>query len=322
MKYNQLGQTPFKISAVGYGASAIGGVYGEVDIDQAIQSVHSAFELGINYYDTSPYYGLTKSETVLGKAIKDLPRDELVISTKLGRYGADEFDFSAKRVASSVEQSMQRLGVEVIDILNCHDIEFVKLDQIINETLPAMLALQKQGKVRTLGITGLPLEIFDRVIDQVQPGIIQSVLSYCHGSINDTTLLDKIDYFKTKKIGVVNASPTSMALLAPNGPRDWHPAGEKVRAVCMQTAKNCADAGINIVKLAIQYATQLQGIDACLLGVGTKQRVINSLAWHEEPIDQDQLKQVQQWLAPIANISWQSGLPENNTQVPTEAQVK
>ena len=303
---------------MGFGAAGIGGVYGEANIEEAIDAVWASFDLGINYFDTSPYYGDTKSEAVLGKCIEGLPREELIISTKLGRYNLDKFDFSAERVMSSVEESLSRLGVDVIDIINCHDIEFVGLDQIINETLPAMIKLKEQGKVKSVGITGLPLEVFDRVIDAVPAGTVESVLSYCHGSINDNTLQDNLDYFKTRNIGVVNASPTSMALLAPNGPRDWHPAGEKVKQICAETVANAKDAGINLIKLAIQYATQLKGIDSCLLGVTKSSQVKGSVAWYEEAINEEHLQQVLTWLKPIHNVSWMSGLAENNQRTPIE----
>ena len=319
MRYNELGQSGLKVSAVGFGAAAIGGVYGETDLVEAKDAVHTSFEMGINYFDTSPYYGDTKSETALGHCIKGLPREELILSTKLGRYGGDTFDFSAQRVVKSVEQSMGRLGVEMIDILNCHDIEFVSSDQIINETLPAMIKLKEQGKVRSLGITGLPLEVFGRVIEAVPAGTVESVLTYCHGSLNDNLLLEKVDYFRSRKIGLVNASPASMALLAPNGPRDWHPAGEKVKRVCKEAVANAQAAGINIIKLAIQYATQLEGIDSCLLGVATPSRVKGSIAWFEEPINEEHLRMVLGWLEPVHNVSWMSGLPENNQQTIMES---
>src|SRR6266571_5457070 len=148
MEYRKLGKTGWEVSVLGYGASPLGGVFGKISDQEGIRAVHTAVDLGINFIDVSPYYGLTKAETVLGKALATLPRDRYILATKVGRYGADDFDFSAARVTSSVDESLRRLQVEHIDLIQCHDIEFGSLDQIVHETLPALRKVREQGKVR------------------------------------------------------------------------------------------------------------------------------------------------------------------------------
>src|SRR5947209_20194117 len=103
MIYRPLGQTGLQVSALSYGASPLGSVFRPIDEAEGIRTVHAAVDLGINFIDVSPYYGLTKAETVLGKALAALPRDRYLLATKVGRYGAEEFDFSAARVTASVE---------------------------------------------------------------------------------------------------------------------------------------------------------------------------------------------------------------------------
>lgn len=137
-----------------------------IDEDEGIRAVEAAFRRGINFYDTSPFYGDTRSETVLGKALKRLPRDKVVVATKVGRYGQDTFDFSAARVTDSIYESLTRLQLDYVDIIQCHDIEFGNLDQIIEETLPALAKLREKGVVRHIGITGLPLKIFTYILDR------------------------------------------------------------------------------------------------------------------------------------------------------------
>lgn len=138
------------------------------DEEEGIRSVHAAFAAGINFFDTSPYYGALRSEQVLGRALQGLPRNKVVLSTKVGRYGPEQqhFDFSAARVTASVQESLQRLQTDYIDIIQCHDIEFGDLDQVVSETLPALVRLRDQGIVRHIGITGLPLGIFPYVLDR------------------------------------------------------------------------------------------------------------------------------------------------------------
>jgi L-galactose dehydrogenase len=113
---------------------------------------------------------------VLGKALRDVERSRYVLATKVGRYGADAFDFSAKRVVRSVDESLARLGCGHIDLIQCHDIEFGDLDQVVEETIPALTDLVRTGKVRFVGITGYPLSALRHVADGTQ---VDTVLSYC-----------------------------------------------------------------------------------------------------------------------------------------------
>mmetsp|Transcript_4233 Transcript_4233/g.13469 ORF Transcript_4233/g.13469 Transcript_4233/m.13469 type:complete len:269 (-) Transcript_4233:57-863(-) len=212
-----LGNTGLEVSVLGFGASPLGSVFEDIDEDLGVEAVKRAVELGINFFDTSPFYGLTKSETVLGRALSQLPRESFILCSKVGRYGDPPagFDFSAARVTASVEESLRRLNVDYIDIIQCHDMEFRSLDQIINETLPALKTLKDQGKVRFVGITGLPLKVFQYVLDRADPGMVDCILSYCHNSLNDNTLSSIVPYLQGRGVGVISASPLSMGLLAP-----------------------------------------------------------------------------------------------------------
>ena len=137
-----LGRTGLRLSALGFGASSLGGVFHSLREEDGIQAVFAAIEGGINFIDVSPYYGYYKAEQVLGKALRQIPRDRYILSTKVGRYGQDgvnSWDYSAKRARESVYESMERLGVDYIDLINVHDIEFADLDQVCRETIPAQL---------------------------------------------------------------------------------------------------------------------------------------------------------------------------------------
>ncbi|EFJ45553.1 hypothetical protein VOLCADRAFT_93987 [Volvox carteri f. nagariensis] len=255
-----LGSTGLEISVLGFGASPLGGVFGDIDESAAIDTVHHAVRRGINFFDTSPYYGLTKSETVLGRALRDLPRSDVVLSTKVGRYGSGsdpaDFDFSAQRVTTSVAESLERLQVSYLDVVHCHDIEFGDLDQIVNETLPALAQLRSRGIVRHVGISGLPLESFHYVLDRAPPGSVDVVLSYCHYCLNDTTLLGSLPYFRSKGVGVINASPLSMGLLTRQGPPSWHPAPPQLRKRVEAAAVHAAQRGWDIAELGLGFAVR------------------------------------------------------------------
>src|SRR5882672_2380894 len=134
MQFRPLGNTGLKLSALSFGASSLGQEFRNVDLNEALRSVHTALDLGMNFIDTSPYYGRGMSEVLLGIALRGVPRDKYLLGTKLGRYDAAHFDFSTRRVVESVDISLHRMGVGHLDIILCHDIEFVEMSQIVEET--------------------------------------------------------------------------------------------------------------------------------------------------------------------------------------------
>ena len=311
MQFRTLGKTGLRVSALSYGASPLGSVFRGVAEPEGIRTVHTALDLGINFIDCSPYYGLTKAETLLGKALHGVKRDRYLLATKVGRYGAElkDFDFSAARVTRSVDESLARLGTDHVDIIQCHDIEFVHLDQVINEAIPALRRVIAAGKARFVGITCLPLPIFRNVIDSVP---IDTILSYCRYSLNDDALADMLPYLSDKGVGVVSASPLSMGLLSNREPPAWHPAPPDVRETCAKAAALCRARGTDIAKLAIQYAVAHPGIATTLVGTASPENIANNVQWADEPIDQQLLQDVLAVLKPIHNKTWPSGLPENN----------
>jgi L-galactose dehydrogenase len=309
MNYRPLGKTGLQVSALSYGASPLGSVFRPIDEAEGIRAVHTAIDLGINFIDVSPYYGLTKAETVLGKALATVPRDRYILATKVGRYGAAEFDFSAARVTASVEESLRRLQVDHIDLIQCHDIEFGSLDQVVHETLPALRKVREQGKARFVGITGYPLKIFRAVLDQTE---VDTVLSYCHYSLNDASLGSLIPYLQQKGVGIISASPLSMGLLTERGAPEWHPAPEALKAACAKAAAHCRSRGVDIAQLALQFSLSQPAIATTLVGTASPENLKKNVAWSDQPPDPELLAEVQAILAPVLNTTWPSGRPENN----------
>src|SRR4051812_26236856 len=160
MQTRSLGKAGLNVPILSFGASSLGQEFRSVTLDEALNSVRVALDCGLNFIDTSPFYGRGMSEVLLGVALKGVPRDSYTLCTKLGRYDLQHFDFSARRVAESVDVSLHRLGIDHIDIMLCHDIEFVAMQQIVDETLPALREIQQQGKVRFIGFSGYPMKIF------------------------------------------------------------------------------------------------------------------------------------------------------------------
>lgn len=307
MIYNELGKTGMKVSNLGFGASSLGGVFHDIREAEGIKAVHTAVDNGINFIDVSPYYGHYKAETVLGKALKEIERDRYYLSTKVGRYGengVNTWDYSAKRVTASVYESMERLNIDYIDLINVHDVEFADLNQVVEETLPALVKLREAGVVKHVGITDLQPENLKWVIEHVPAGTIESVLCFCHYSLNDEMILDYLDFFEANNIGVVNASPFSMGLLTKRGAPTWHPAPEPLKEACRRATEHCAEKGYDIEKLAVQYSTSNPRIATTLFSSANPANVLKCIDYIKDPVDETLVKEVQEIIGDQMRVRW------------------
>lgn len=311
MEHRQLGKTNLKLPILSFGASSLGQEFRQVDLGEALRSVKVALDLGMNFIDTSPFYGRGMSEVLLGVALRGIPRDSYVLGTKLGRYDLAHFDFSAKRVAESIDVSLHRMGVEHLDIILCHDIEFVDMSQIVNETLPALRKIQQQGKVKYVGISGYPMKMFRYVADRAPLDVI---LSYNHYTLQNTMLADLVPYLKSKEIGIMNAAPFSARLLTNAPLPPWHKATPLVRQTVRKAAEHCQSKGVDIAKLALQFSIADKDLATCVVGSANPENVKRWAQWAEEPIDQQLLKEVLKILEPIHNWFYIEGRPENNDE--------
>ena len=310
MIYNEIGKTGIKLSNLSFGASSLGGVFHSIKENDGIEAVITAVENGINFIDVSPYYGHLKAETVLGKALKLIPRDKYYLSTKVGRYGKDGvnyWDYSAKRATESVYESMERLNVDYIDLINVHDIEFTDLQKVAEETLPALVELKKKGIVGHVGITDLQPENLKWVIEHSEEGMVESVLNFCHYCLNDELLVDFLDFFEERGIGVINASPLSMGLLSERGAPDWHPAPEALKEACTRAAQYCKEKGYPIEKLAVQYSTSLNPrIATTLFSSANPQNVLKNIQFVNEPMDEQLVKEVKAIIGDQMGARWKN----------------
>lgn len=307
MKYHKLGKTGMMVSELGFGASSLGGVFHSLKENDGIDAVFAAVDAGINFIDVSPYYGYYKAETVLGKALKDIPRDKYYLSTKVGRYGEDghnTWDYSAKRVTDSVYESMDRLNVDYLDIINVHDIEFADLNQVINETLPALHELKRKGIVKHVGITDLQLDNLKWVIEHSDEGTVESVLNFCHYCINDDKLGDYLDFFEKHGVGVVNASPFSMGLLSERGVPEWHPAPKPLIEACAKAAAYCKEKGYAIEKLAIQFSASNERIATTLFSTTKAANVLKNIEYVGEEMDRQLLDDVVKIIGNQKYVTW------------------
>ena len=304
-----------KVSNLGFGASSLGGVFHSIREEEGIEAVHTAVDNGINFIDVSPYYGHLKAETVLGKALKDIPREKYYLSTKVGRYGhngVNTWDYSAKRAQESVYESMERLNVDYIDLINVHDIEFQGdmeggLQLIVDETLPALVELRDKGIVKHVGITDLQPENLKWVVEHAPAGTVESILNFCHYSLNDTLLADYLGFFEQHNVGVINASPFSMGLLSQRGAPAWHPAGKDLQRACAKAAAYCEEQGYPIDKLAIQFSTSMNPrIATTLFSSANPKNVLKNIQYVNEPMDEALVQKVQEIIGDQMFVRWKN----------------
>ena len=308
MQYRALGKTDLEVSVVAFGAAPLGGVYGHTGPEEAKRAVHLAIDEGINFFDVSPYYGQSLAEHRLGAALEGR-RNKVILATKCGRYGANEFDFSAHRVLASMDESLRRLRTDYVDLLLAHDVEFADLRQIVEETIPAMRRLQQMGKTRYIGVTGFPLRT---LIHIARTTPVDAILSYCHYNL----LADDMDAIlaplaENRGIGLINASPLYMGMLTEAGAPDWHPAPGEMREAARCAAEFCRDRGYDIADMALRFCFDYPRVATTLVGMATREQVRSSLRAFESPADPQMVRKVRAIFAPVFNRFWSSGREEN-----------
>ena len=310
MKYNLLGRTGLKVSSLSYGASALGGVFHAVQESDAIRAVHVALDCGINYFDVVLAYGGTRAETILGSALKGIPRDKFFLSTKVGKYtspdgyGADTFDFSAKRIRTSLNESAARLGTDYFDLIHLHDLEYQQrrhVEQALGEGLATLQTLKREGRIGAGGCGVYPMDLWQRILLDYE---FDAVLTHNHYLLNETRLLEMLPLAQKKNIGVINASPFGMGMLTERGPAEWHPASAEIRQVFRNAAEFSRRQSTDISKLALQFARQHPDIPTTMFSSASAESIRRNVQWHEEPFDPALFAQVQQLLQPVFNLQW------------------
>jgi L-galactose dehydrogenase len=313
MEYRQLGETELSVSVVGFGASPLGDVFRKTEAAERNGAVHLAVDRGINFFDVSPYYGLTLAEERLGEALAGR-REKVVLATKCGRYGGSEFDFSAKTITAGFEASLKRLRTDYVDLLQAHDVEFGPVQQIVEETLPAMRRLQEQGKARYIGITGYSLKNLMEIAGKAgrEGRGVDSILSYCRYNLLNTDMdRELVPFAKEHGIGVINASPLHMGILTERGAPEWHPAPQAVRDAGQKIVALCKTRGVDASEAALKFCLEYAGAASTLVGLSSREHVERSLKALEMTADAELMREIAEVVAPVKDLVWPSGLEEN-----------
>jgi|688.fasta_scaffold16565_7 aryl-alcohol dehydrogenase-like predicted oxidoreductase len=310
MKYSLLGNTGMSVSKLSFGASSLGGVFHKIDEKKAIEAVHVALSLGINYIDVAPAYGGTLAETMLGKALKEVPRNTYFISTKVGKntnanaYGTDTFNYSEEGIRRSLDESSKRIGVDYFDLVLLHDIEYNNrqhTDWALNEGIQTLNVLKSEGRIGATGIGMYPIDLWKEVLETCVFDVALTHNLYC---IHDTRLISLIPLAKNRGVGIINASPFASGLLTSQGAPSWHPANISQRALFAKAAAFCKKRGEDISTLALQFSAQNPEIITTMFSSANAETIKQNVNWFSEPLNLELLQKVQEILAPISNQNW------------------
>ena len=310
MEYSLLGRTGMKVSRLSFGASSLGGVFHSVDESEAIKAVHTALECGINFFDVAPAYAGTVSETILGKALRGVPRGRYYLSTKVGKYtkpgtyGEDTLDYSRARIRKSIKESAERLGTEYFDLIHIHDIEYQGrkcTEWALTEGYESVLELKQEGRIGGVSFGIYPMDLWMRIFSSLD---VDAGLVHNHYCLNDTRITELLQIAEAKRIGIVNGSPFGSALLTDRGPADWHPASAEERATFRMAADFCRKQGSSIAKLALQFASQNPKLPTTLFSSANPESVRRNVEWHQESVDRQLVSETQKILEPVMNKQW------------------
>lgn len=254
-----------------FGTATFNNLYNQDPYDLDTEGlVQEALELGVRAFDTSPYYG--PSEELLGAALdtefvhKNVPREELFILTKCGRISSDVFDYSREWVRASVKRSLERLRISYLDVVYCHDVEFVSEDAAMEAILELRRIRDEDGTIKYVGISGYPVDVLcklaKRVLEETgEP--LDIVLSYANFTLQNTILATRgVAQLREAGVDVVpNASVLGMGLLRKDGvpvgaQGDWHPSSPDLRAAIRRASDFCDRHGEKLEVIAIRYALE------------------------------------------------------------------
>ena len=310
MERRTLGNTGLEISKLGYGAASLGNIYRDIDESEGTRSVHAAIDAGINYFDVAPLYGFTLAEKRLGEALEGR-RDDVIIATKCCRDKFDVFDFSAERVAASMDESLSRLKTDYIDVFQIHDVEFGTFEQVVNETIPAAMKLKESGKARFVGITGLPVRYLRKVTEAT--GQFDTLLSWGHCTlIEDEMETELAELCREKGIGLMTCSPLLQGLLTDNPPPEWHRSPDVVKAGVNELAAVCKEYNTDLATVALKYAVDNPHVATNVVGMSTASKVARNVKALETTTNAELLDRLLEIAQPIKNMMWFEGNPDNN----------
>ena len=306
MNRRQIGRTGVRVSELGFGGAPVGNLYSAVTEAAAAEAVGAAWEAGVRYFDTAPHYGLGLSERRLGKALASRPRSEFAVSTKVGRMltanpspsGSDlaagfdvpdtltrHRDYSADGVRRSLSGSMDRLGLDRIDIVLVHDPDD-HMEQAISEAVPALLELRDQGVV---GAVGVGMNYWEPLLPFVTGAGVDVVMVAGRWTLADRAAAPLLDACAEREVSVLAAAPFNSGLLASPWPAegalfDYRPATGGVRDLARALAAECQQSGATLPHAAVAFPLRHPAVASVVAGIRSATEARSDAGWATTPL--------------------------------------
>ena len=302
-----------ELPTLGYGAAAAGNLYRALDDDAARELLDTVWDTGIRYFDTAPHYGLGLSERRLGAMLRERPRSQYVLSTKAGRLLEESpqtagqrdddifevpathrrrWDFSPAGIRRSLEESLERLGLDRVDIIYLHDPEVSDqpVAAAVDRGLDALAALRDEGLVTAIGVGTADLDVIDRA---VRTGLVDLVMLAGRYTLLEAPAADHVvPLCRERGVGIVNAAVFNSGLLAAPTPRaDSHyrygdvPPDKLARA--RQLARVCERFEVPLPAAAMQFGLREPAVRSVVVGAGRPDQVRENVARMELAIPEE-----------------------------------
>ncbi|NEB02881.1 aldo/keto reductase [Streptomyces sp. SID13726] len=299
MRRNQLGTTGVQVTELGFGGGPLGGLYAPLDDETAAGALEAAWDSGIRYFDTSPHYGIGHSERRVGALLQDRPREEFTLSTKVGRLlvpqdpegRMDEsfavpathrrvWDFTRDGVRRSVEDSLERMGVDRVDVLFLHDAEG-RFEDALREGFPALAELRAQGLVGAIGAGMYHPGKLTRLVKETDVDVV--MLSGRYTLLDQSALDEFLPACTDRGVSVLAASVFNSGLLATARPAegatfDYLPAAPELVRRAHRVANVCEAYGVTLPELAMAFPLRHPAVAGIVVGMRTADEVRRNTA--------------------------------------------
>ncbi len=310
----RLGSAALIPSALSFGGAPLGGLYEEVDDDQAARAVERALALGVNYIDTAPHYGLGLSERRVGRVLRALPRASYVLSTKVGRLlrtrepgeavpdegfaGAAQlkrvWDFSRDGILRSLEESLERLGLDRVDILYLHDPDEFEVE-VYESGYPALAELRSQGVVAAIGAGMNQAEMLARFVRRLDLDVV--LLAGRYSLLDQRALCELLPACDERGVGVVVGGALNSGLLAnpsPEGRYDYGPAPPELVDRAVEMRELLARHEIPLLAAALQFPLGHPAVASVLVGARSTEEVDENVRAFTTPVPQQAWEELQE----------------------------
>ena len=293
MNYRKLGKTDLRVSDIGFGCWAIGGhSYGEVNDEESLLALHTAYEKGVNFFDTADSYGNGHSEEILATFIKGHPRERMIIATKCGHdfyQGAIRKNFASKYIRFACEESLKRLEIDTIDLYQLHNPSLEILEQ--GEAIQTLEALRLEGKIRYIGVSLHGTDTALRCLEDARVDALQVLFN----------LIDQRMSFRIfplaaeKKKGIIVREPLANGLLTgkyqvdSQFPKNDHRHGwtlEKRQedfAKLQKIQTILATKRFSLARASLEYALAFESVSTVIPGAKTASQVLENILASTEP---------------------------------------